>query len=162
MTHGELVLKAEKWLRDQGCGVVFRDPFKALTNNSEQPDAIGFRSSISILIECKASRADFLADKGKSFRASPDKGMGDWRFYLCPPGVIKIEDLPEGWGLLEAAGKRINKTHGVPPNCRWHTPPLAGNKQCELQLMYSALRRMEIRGHLKQIYQPLSEIEQTA
>ena len=29
-THSDLVLRAEKWLKSQGCGVVFRDPFRAV------------------------------------------------------------------------------------------------------------------------------------
>ncbi|EFZ65999.1 upf89.0 domain protein [Escherichia coli 2534-86] len=26
--------------------------------------------------------------------------MGDWRFFISEPGIISIEDLPPGWGLL--------------------------------------------------------------
>lgn len=155
MTHGELVLKAERWLKSQGCGVVFRDGFKALTHNRELPDAIGWREGISILIECKASRADFLADKGKMFRQDPAVGMGDWRFFLCPPDIITADDLPTGWGLLYAHQDRVKKIHGAPAsNCSWWTgKPFEGNKRCETQMMYSALRRMVVRGHFDTIYE---------
>lgn len=28
-THADLVMRAEKWLKQQGCGVTIRDPFRA-------------------------------------------------------------------------------------------------------------------------------------
>ena len=96
--HDQLVLRAERWLANQGCQVVIRDPFRSW--NQEQPDAIGWRSDVSILVEVKVSRSDFLADAKKHFRSNARSGMGDWRFYMCPPGIIQLDDLPEGWGLL--------------------------------------------------------------
>lgn len=153
MTHGELVLKAEKWLKSQGCGVVFRDGFKAATGNGEIPDAIGWRDGLSILVECKTSRSDFMADKGKKFRRTPEKGMGDWRFFLCLPDIITVADLHPGWGLLYAYPKQIKKIHGVPGNCGWwNGKPFEGNKRVETQMLYSALRRMVVRGHFDTIY----------
>ena len=156
-THDELVKRAERWLKSQGCGVVFRDAFKAYTGNGELPDAIGWRDGLSILIECKTSRSDFLADKGKRFRkADVGCGMGDWRFYLCPSDIIRVDDLPEGWGLLYAKGRQIVKVHGYPGNCGWWSrKPFEGNKRSETQMMYSALRRMVIRGHFDEIYDGL-------
>lgn len=153
MMHGELVVRAEAWLKQQGCGVTIRDPFRAYTLNRELPDAIGWRGAISILIECKSSRSDFLADKRKSFRSDPAKGMGDWRFYLCPPDVIHAGDLPDGWGLLWATPKTIQKVHGVPGNCGWwRGKPFEACKRSETIMLASALRRMEIRGYLNEIY----------
>ncbi len=46
------------------------------------------------------------------FRAEPEKGMGDWRFYLCEPGVITVDDLPAGWGLLYVINGRVRKIMG--------------------------------------------------
>lgn len=155
--HDQLVLRAEKWLKSQNCKVVIRDPFRSW--NREQPDAIGWRSEISILIEVKVSRADFLADAKKAFRADPEKGMGDWRFYLCPPGIIQPEDLPDGWGLLWAYEKTIKKIHGVPPNCDWYRYPQRGNKSAETTMLVSALRRLELRGHLPEIYEAPKGVE---
>ncbi|MEM1113255.1 MAG: hypothetical protein AAGI11_15190 [Pseudomonadota bacterium] len=152
--HDALVLRAERWLRNQGCQVVIRDPFR--TVNQEQPDAIGWRSGVSIVIECKVSRSDFFADAKKSFRARSGEGMGHWRFYLCPPEVIEVEDLPGGWGLLYAAEKTIRKVHGVPPNTGWYTrAPFMPNLRAESIVMQSALRRMQLRGHLQEIYEPI-------
>ena len=146
-------MRAEKWLNDVGCNVVIRDPFRS--SNIEQPDAIGWRSGISILIECKASRSDFLADQKKIFRKNPGRGMGDWRFYMAPKGIIQVSDLPLWWGLLEVTEKTIKKTHGVPKgNCYWAPGKFIDvNKRAETIMMLSALRRMQIRGHLPEIYQ---------
>ena len=152
-THDELVVRAEKWLKQQNCKVTIRDEFRAYTSNGELPDGIGWRDGLSILIECKSSRSDFLSDKRKPFRADPSKGMGDWRFYLCPPEVIKPNDLPDGWGLLWATPKTIKKVHGIPSNCQWHRDkPFDGDKISENMMLVSALRRLSIRGHLEQIY----------
>lgn len=159
MTHDELVQKAAAWLKRENCGVVFDDRFRGMTTTGEQPDAIGWRHEVSILVECKTSRADFLADRKKPFRVDPTAGMGDWRFMMCPPGLISPEELPDGWGLLYAHNRKIQKVHGVPTNAQWRShKPFNGNTTCETQLMYAALRRMQIRGHLKAIYEPLSAV----
>lgn len=154
MTHDQLVMRAERWLKNMGCGVVFNDRFRAATHSGEQPDAIGWRDGLSILIECKATRGDFLADKKKPFRMVSSLGMGDWRFMMCPPGMIAPDELPPGWGLLYVHPRKVEKAHGVPANCHWWTKkPFDGNKRSENQLMYSALRRLSIRGHFETIYE---------
>lgn len=152
--HFELCLLAEKFLKAQNFGVVFRDGFNAVTANGERPDTLGFRSNTSCLVEIKVSRADFLRDKDKKFRCDPSLGVGDWRFYLCPAGLITIDDLPDGWGLLYADNGKVKRIHGWPPNTKWGDSPFAGrtNKVAEMNIMYSALRRMEIHGHLAAIY----------
>ena len=154
MKHEDLVNKAENWLKKtMNCGVVFNDKFRATTKTGEQPDAIGFRNNVSIMIECKSSRADFLADKKKPFRKNPVDGIGDWRFYMCPIGMIKVEDLPKGWGLLYATHERVYKTHGVPANTQLiRNKPFIGNKESQESYMYSALRRMVIRNRFDEVY----------
>ena len=158
MTHEELVIRAERWLKTMGCGVVLNDNFRAGTHSGEQPDAIGWRDGLSLLVECKATRSDFLADRKKRFRADPALGMGDWRFFMCPPGLIKPEELPEGWGLLYAHPRKIQKVHGVPGNAHWWAArPFEADKRCETQMMYSALRRLSLRGYFPAIYERLAE-----
>lgn len=159
ITHDYLVSRAEKWLKQQGCGVTFRDAFHGRSLSGELPDAIGWRDGLSILIECKVSRADFLADKGKPFRVDPSKGMGDWRFYMCPPGVITKDDLPPGWGLLYVTGKTIKKIHGAPVgNIHWwRDKPFEPCKRSETMILVSALRRLNIRGHLDLIYEGIPD-----
>lgn len=158
MTHGELCLRADKWLQQQGFSVTLHDGFSAWTTHGEQPDVIGWRDSVSCLIECKTSRADFHADKKKPFRERPDIGMGDWRFYLCTPGVIAVDDLPAGWGLLYCHPKKIQKVHGFPPNTMWvERRPFDGNKRSETMMLRSALRRFAVRGMLGTVYEKIGE-----
>ncbi|HEX9959843.1 MAG TPA: hypothetical protein VGB00_02855, partial [Pyrinomonadaceae bacterium] len=82
-THAELVAIAREWLKTHHCSVVVSEITSAA---SEQPDAIGWRGGNSILIECKVSRSDFLADRKKSFREHLEMGMGDYRYFLAPVG----------------------------------------------------------------------------
>lgn len=149
--HDELCVRSAKWLKSIGASISFDDRFRPPT--SELPDAIGWRDGVSILIEVKTSRSDFLADKNKWFRKDPSKGMGDWRFFMCPSDLIKIEDLPDGWGLLYCDGKRVKKVHGFPTNARWYASPFQGDKQEESRVLISALRRLEIRGRLNEVYE---------
>lgn len=138
--HDALVLKAERWLRNLGCAAVVRDPFNTPLTR-ETPDAIGWLDGLSVLVEVKTSRSDFLADFKKPFRLHPETGMGDWRFYMCPPGVIHADDLPNGWGLVWVENNRVIDTVGVPSNCRWHSDqPFIGNKTQETILLAYALK----------------------
>jgi len=153
MSHDELCQRAARYLQSNGFGVAFHDRFRAYSGTGELPDAIGFRNGVSCLIEVKCSRSDFFADKKKHFRVNPETGMGDWRFFMCEPGIIGVDDLPPGWGLLYVKGSRVMKVHGWPPNTQWfYGKPFAGNKQAECDFMYSALRRMVVRGHFDEIY----------
>lgn len=106
-THAQCVAAAAQYLSKR-CKVVFPEFF---THNEELPDVIGFGTGLirngrwdngvhSQLIEVKVSRGDFLADRKKSFRMHPEKGMGDLRYYCCPKGLINKEEVPTGWGLL--------------------------------------------------------------
>lgn len=163
LTHDQLCLIAEKFLRNNGFKVAFHDRFVAAVSTGEQPDAIGFRNLASCLIEAKCSRSDFLADKKKRFRINPELGMGDWRFFICEPGIISAADLPAGWGLLHVKGGRVYKAHGWPGNALWcstASKPFKANKQAECDFMYSALRRMVIRGHFSEIYERIPNLVQ--
>jgi hypothetical protein len=105
------------------------------------PDAIGWkRACHSVLIECKVTRSDFLADRGKPFRAKPGNGVGCERFYLVPDGLIRRDELPEGWGLLELCSGRIEVTHPSAKNLRTAT-----GFRYEMNLLLVSLRRVEIR-----------------
>ncbi len=95
-THAECIAAAAQYLNKR-YDVVLPEFF---THNAELPDVIAFKSRYSCLVECKISRGDFLADKKKNFRAFPDRGMGDYRYYCVPKGMVGIGELPEGWGLL--------------------------------------------------------------
>lgn len=158
-THDQLVQKAKTWLLNAGgCGFALCE--LATAYSPETPGAIGFRSGDkSILIECKATRSDFLADRKKMFRKIPELGMGAFRFFLAPQGLIQQEELPEKWGLIEVkrTGRAI-KTVGPRGNIwdgqsQWAFSYAERNVQAEFGLLASALRRVHLRGDLQKIYE---------
>ena len=138
MTHSQLVDRAVRWLRWYRCGVVLSE--QACTNG-EMPDAIGWKQAChSVLVECKVTRADFLADRAKPFRMKPEKGVGSERFYLTPPSLVKPEELPSGWGLLQLFRGRIEVVHPSAKNLR-----TAAGFRSEMNLLLASLRRVEVR-----------------
>ena len=149
-THAELVDLGRDWLirpchasaswGHSGCGVVITE---IATAAAEQPDVLGFSGHNSIAIECKASRADFLADKYKPFRIFPAEGVGGQRWYLAPPGIISVNDIKPEWGLLEAKrGKSISVVKKAEPQ--------EHNRDVEILILVSLLRRLNIQpcGHI--------------
>jgi len=138
MTHKELTICAKKWLKKIGCRVVISEMKSSAT---EEPDAIGWRSGVSILVECKTSRSDFLADAKKIWRRKPEIGLGNWRFYMCEPGLIKAHELPYKWGLLYVEGKGIELIVGPIGNCEWGKYMFECNQSAEIKLLVSALAR---------------------
>jgi len=143
MTHDELVKKAVSWLKGRGgCGVAVPELVTWLV---EQPDAVGWRANgaICIVIECKLSRGDFLKDKRKFFRAEPGEGAGNNRYYLTPAGLLDPYELPENWGLLEIHGRRVKK---IKESGDFE---IADNNFKSEAMLYSLLRRCEIRGFVR-------------
>ena len=105
------------------------------------PDAIGWKKAChSVLVECKVSRADFLADREKPFRQKPESGVGCERFYLAPKGLIRLEELRSGWGLLEVCGREIERAKSSAKNLR-----TAIGFGYEMNLLLASLRRVEVR-----------------
>ena len=138
MTHAQLVEKAVRWLRSYRCGVVLSEQACV---SGEMPDAIGWkRANHSVLVECKVSRADFMADRCKPFRQKPEQGVGCERFYLTPPALVKPVELPSGWGLLELQRGRIEVVHASAKNLR-----TAAGLRYEMNLLLASLRRVEVR-----------------
>ena len=130
MTHQELCSAAAKCLVSRfKCHFAITD---LTTYAGEKPDAIGFKGDVSIVIEAKVSRADFLADKKKYYRKEGN-GMGDHRFYICPTDMIKVEELPAGWGLIYFNGKKSRVIHCISTRERgnWHSDGTVTNKRTE-------------------------------
>jgi len=150
ITHDQLVKRAVHWLRTSHwgkfhCGVVLAE---YRCNLGEIPDVIGFNGQRSILIECKVSRADFNKDKYKVHRRLPH-GLGNYRYYLTPPDVARAEDVNNGWGLLYLTGRRITEVKA--------SEHFTDNsvKAEEWAILYSIARRLNLRGLLKDIQEPL-------
>jgi hypothetical protein len=140
VSHRQLVTRAVDWLRNQyGCGIILSEQYCA---TGEVPDAVGWKGSChSVLVECKISRADFLADADKPFRLKPEEGIGCERFYMTPTGLLTPEDLPAGWGLLESTRR---ETRLVIKPARRNLRTEAGLMK-EMNLLLASLRRVEVR-----------------
>lgn len=74
-------------------------------NSGEIADAYGLNSYSSVLIEVKMSISDFKADARKPHRQA-GQGVGDFRYYMTPKGLLTIDMLPPKWGLIEVDDKR--------------------------------------------------------
>jgi hypothetical protein len=140
MTHQQLVRLAEQWLRQRyRCGIVLSEQSCA---SGETPDVIGWKGSCrSVVIECKISRPDFLADREKPFRQQPETGMGCERFYLVPQGLIEKHELPPAWGLLECKGREIV----LVTKPRRQSQRTEIGMKWEMNLLLASLRRVEVR-----------------
>lgn len=143
--HDKLVDVGRRWLIARSHVVITE-----VSGCSEEPDVFGLDSNIkcvrkgvelrtygTTLLECKASRSDFKADSKKFFRMYPDQGIGRNRYYLTPPGLISVDELPENWGLLETTGKRVKII-------RMATAFKEYNTMAEHSLMISTFRRLRI------------------
>jgi hypothetical protein len=138
VTHAKLVSLAVAWLRRYRCGVVLSEQACA---SGEMPDAMGWKKAChSVLVECKVTRGDFLADRAKPFRQRSEMGVGSERYYLAPPGLIGIEELPGGWGLLEVCGREIEIVKRSAKNLRSSV-----GFEFEMNLLLASLRRVEVR-----------------
>jgi len=151
ITHTSLIERARKWLATThgnkfACGVVLAE-YKCYA--PEIPDVIGFNAHHSILIECKVTRTDFKADKHKAHRHYL-KRLGNYRYFLTLPHVACAEDIDNGWGLLYATDKRIIEVK--------ESEYFADDsiKAAEWAILYSVVRRLNLRGLLKGIQKELS------
>jgi hypothetical protein len=138
--HAQLVARAVDWLRrSYKCGIILSEQYCA---TGEVPDVIAWKGFCkSVLVECKVSRSDFLADAAKPFRQKPNEGMGCQRFYMAPAGAIAADDLPKHWGLLELRGREVGMT--VKPG-RVDLRGEVGLMK-EMNLLLASLRRVEVR-----------------
>ncbi len=130
LTHADLVKLAAHWLWvHQRCPLVFTEMV-----TDETPDAIGWRrGALSLVVECKATRSDFLANRRKT-----RLGMGRQRWFLVPSGLVRPEEVEAGrgdWGLIEWDGKNYHETLEAQVRSRY-------GQQAEMRLLISALRRI--------------------
>ncbi len=144
ITHSELVSIASKWLKQPHhnatksghgrCALVIPE---LVTSAGEIPDVIGWYVGKSIMIECKTSRQDFKRDEKKQWRGRPENGVGVLRFYLCPEGIIKPDEIPENWGLLYTDGKNVS--------VHIDAKPLKADREKEVFILLSYIRRNKIK-----------------
>ena len=141
MTHDELCERGKRWLSGtRRCNPVF----SRCASCAEIPDAIGWSSDGSTVIECKTSLSDFYADKKKRFmwqhpehenwrlnrdritlKRAKEEGfklievpmMGNFRFYMCEPGIITpamVEEHAPDHGLVWKDGRKMTVVRVAP------------------------------------------------
>ncbi|AOJ79201.1 hypothetical protein WS86_00210 (plasmid) [Burkholderia savannae] len=116
LSHAELVELSARHVKKIGFPVVGKEV--RAWYSREEGDVIAFRSTSSLLVEAKCSRSDFRADARKPERTNG--GLGVYRFYVCPAGLIHAEEVPERWGLWWVDGRKITQIKGPVGN---HWPP---------------------------------------
>jgi len=131
--HDRLVKKARGWLLKHRHVIVISE---MASGGGEEPDAIGFQHGAdSTVIECKASRSDFLRERHKSHARIPEQSMGNYRYFLAPKDLIKLNELLPADGLLELdENGRIRETRGAMRKER--------NLAHEYVLLCSCIRRL--------------------
>lgn len=71
------------------------------------------RNFINLLIfEAKATRSDFISTFGpnvKNDHINRHFPKGNFHWIVAPKGLIKIEEVPTFWGLLEKRGKGLRE-----------------------------------------------------
>ncbi len=148
-THDALVRAGRRFLVIKGgftgyadkqlpCQVVITE---MAGSHSEIPDVLGWYWGVTTLLEAKTSYADFQADAKKRFRSDPEQGMGVFRAYITPAGLIPESALPDGWGLIEVLSLRRTVVRVAP---RAFT---TRNKDAEFGVLFSMVRRLNFDRH---------------
>lgn len=126
ITHDDLCKAGAKWLlgwvpvaNSLGNAIRYKGDVvlkEMVTVCPETPDVIGWFGGLTILLEAKCSRSDFKADSIKPFRLCPSLGMGAYRYYITPPGLLAAHEIPDNWGLVEWNGERMRIVKLAPWN----------------------------------------------
>lgn len=129
--------------REHGVGFQCSIVASELVSSAQDiPDAIGWCMGHSVMIECKASRSDFLADAKKPHRIS-GTGCGERRYFMTPVGLLTPLEIPGDWGLIEIDGKRAVEVVKAPRrelDVRGHAS--------EKRMLLSLIRRVKLREFL--------------
>lgn len=143
LSHKELIEYGCKFLKRRNyqfnmeshygpcCTRIFKE---LVTAAGEVPDVIGFRGSVSYLIEAKTSLSDFYSDRLKPWRCGKNSGMGNFRYYISQKGIIPVNKIPDNWGLLEIIENKIYMTKDA--------KYVEADKKMEIVLLLSWIRRV--------------------
>lgn len=99
-SHHDLVKISAKWVKNVLKFPVVVTELKC-NGSREIPDVLAFRAHSSLIVECKTSMSDFRKDFKKPERVGEKLGIGNYRLYCAPKGLINIENIPQSWGFLE-------------------------------------------------------------
>jgi hypothetical protein len=142
MTHAQLVERAGRWLRNTvRCSCVFTECSSQTL--SEAPDAIGWSANgTSTLVECKTTLSDFYRDTHKPSRRHRELSMGANRYYMTVPKLLRADQIPEGWGLLEVHPRCDDTIVRVVVVAPKPEPSPVSRQSNEMRLLVAELRRI--------------------
>lgn len=138
--HRELCMLGAKWLKGLRFGGVKYISVELVTQGWELADVWGTTGFRTYLIEVKVSRSDFLRDAQKIVRENPGKGVGNFRYYLCPEGMIKADEIPKSWGLLYESDNKIVEVKEANEQ--------EANNRAENAILCSIMRREGIKAQI--------------
>lgn len=81
-----------------------------------EADLIGITGSDFVHeYEIKLSKSDFRADFNKKTKHNHLKGRRgpNYFWYVCPPGLLTVEDMPEYAGLIQIVPNKLNRSHRI-------------------------------------------------
>lgn len=80
---------------------------------------VGYRS---IGVEVKTSRGDFVREVEDPSKRAPAEAQMHECYFATPRGLVKVDEVPEGWGLLEVGGSQLRRAKVAmqrTPTARW-------------------------------------------
>lgn len=101
LLYNKLCSEAAKWIEN----LVFDGLYKYIyIQNSNHdirlPDVWGANGCMSIMVVVKTKYSSFTNYKKFILNYENDDTVGNYRYILCPEGIINASDLPENWGLI--------------------------------------------------------------
>ncbi len=119
-----------KFFPHPDCGIVFEVAQATGWNANRHLDAVAMdtwpsRGLIISGVEIKVSRPDFKREIADPAKAEEIARFCDKFYIAAPPGLIRAEELPHAWGLLEGGqfGLRVKKaatkTRAAPISREW-------------------------------------------
>lgn len=69
------------------------------------------KKNLKVAYEIKASRADFVRELKEPAKREKARAVADECWFATPAGLVRWDEIPEGWGLIEATegGLRVKK-----------------------------------------------------
>jgi hypothetical protein len=131
--HDELKVMALTWLRNKVTGKGLRGTTEVQLADGYVADAVALCSLqnrffqqytacgcpvadrfdvnyFACIFEAKASRGDFLSTFNNSNKhQNRHKPVGNLHWCVTPSGLVKADELPEFWGLLESRGSGLRE-----------------------------------------------------
>ena len=102
LRHEELLKTAATFINNKGLTHFGKSTYVVCNYNDgmEPIDVFGFGGGCTQIIKVITTRMELNLDLERAYRKCPKYGIGEFRSYLCPNGLLNKEDIPKNWGLL--------------------------------------------------------------